>query len=384
MTDRDAIYFDDVFADLAFLHTLTLHGFGGSEIGEAYLAAAKVDTKDPGTWAAAWREQGERAEKLAREADAQGHHVTARMAYLRAVTYYRNATMAISVTDPQYRQLIEHYRELFRRFGELSDPPIEYVEIPYGDDRLPAYFVPPNHQDTAKPTVVIGDNISEELYYWIAPAAIARGYNALLVDIPGIGLNAFRGLRFEPHTENSVSTAIDYLLTRSDVDNDRIAVYGGGEPGGYIMSRAAAHDSRIAACILDPLVANVDAINTLLARPDVGATNRPVGHGRSIGEIFAELAQLQYSPTGEGLIPSTSSDSELLTCPLLCLNIESDPEELKQAARARVAASPSSRSRQHTATREDGTLGYRHLDNFGLKHRLMFDWFDDVLGVSHV
>jgi len=31
---RQSFYFKDSFTDLAFLHTLTLHGFKGSEIGE--------------------------------------------------------------------------------------------------------------------------------------------------------------------------------------------------------------------------------------------------------------------------------------------------------------------------------------------------------------
>ncbi len=33
----------------------------------------------------------------------------------------------------------------------------------------------------------------------------------------------------------------------------------------------------------------------------------------------------------------------------------------------------------HTFTPEDGCL-YRQLDNFGLKHHVMFDWLDEVLG----
>jgi len=32
----------------------------------------------------------------------------------------------------------------------------------------------------------------------------------------------------------------------------------------------------------------------------------------------------------------------------------------------------------HAFTPEDGS-SYRQIDNFGLKHRTMFDWLDDVL-----
>jgi hypothetical protein len=33
----------------------------------------------------------------------------------------------------------------------------------------------------------------------------------------------------------------------------------------------------------------------------------------------------------------------------------------------------------HVFTPEDGCF-YRQLDNFGLKHRVMFDWLDEVFG----
>ncbi len=33
----------------------------------------------------------------------------------------------------------------------------------------------------------------------------------------------------------------------------------------------------------------------------------------------------------------------------------------------------------HMFTPEDGCF-YRQLDNFGLKHRVMFDWLDEVFG----
>jgi hypothetical protein len=44
---------------------------------------------------------------------------------------------------------------------------------------------------------------------------------------------------------------------------------------------------------------------------------------------------------------------------------------------------PSRRHRIRPAgifTPDDGTVLYRQLDNFSLKHRVMFDWLDEVLG----
>jgi len=61
-----------------------------------------------------------------------------------------------------------------------------------------------------------------------------------------------------------VKAVVDYLCARSDVDPLRIAVYGGGEGGGYIMTRAVAHEHRIAACIADPLVSDMESIAPLI------------------------------------------------------------------------------------------------------------------------
>ena len=40
--EKESLYFKDPFTDMAFLHTLALHGFKGSEIGECYSAAAQI------------------------------------------------------------------------------------------------------------------------------------------------------------------------------------------------------------------------------------------------------------------------------------------------------------------------------------------------------
>lgn len=49
------------------------------------------------------------------------------------------------------------------------------------------------------------------------------------------------------------------------------------------------------------------------------------------------------------------------------------------AAAATVKAAPNPASRHHVFRPDDGTLLYRQLDNFSLKHRVMFDWLDEVL-----
>lgn len=373
--ERKAFYFKEPFMDLMFIHTLMLQGFKGSEIGECYSAAAQVREGNVESYKAAWTGLAEQVEKAARDAEAKGHLVTARQAYLRAVAYYRNASMAFRSTEPGFRATIEKYRSLFCKFAALSDPAIEVVEIPYEGKTLPGYFMRPNADGQKRPTIVCGDNVSEELYYWIGPPAVERGYNALLVDLPGIGLNPLNGICCRPDTEVPVRAVIDYLCSRSDVDASRIAVYGGGEPGGYIMTRAATGDKRIAACIVDPLVSDMGPIV-----PMVKSHTMHVSSGEdTVSSIYSEILPfwgITDDPAQAENLQKMKADTKLITCHTLCLNDAMDYPELQR--QVKDAAATMLKPTLHVFTSADRTSIYRELDNFGLKHGVMFDWLDDV------
>ncbi|MGV0772914.1 alpha/beta hydrolase family protein [Mycobacterium syngnathidarum] len=376
---RDNIYFTDPFMDLAFLHTLTLHGFGGAELGECYQAAAQIADGDPESWHIAWEALARRTEAAAVRAEQRGNRITARKAYLRAVTYDRNAVVAVRPADPRYRQGLLRCRELFGRFCELSDVPIERVEIPYQGRSLPGYLLRPADDGSPRPTIVIGDNVSEELYYWVGPPAMERGYNALLVDLPGIGLNHLDGVEFRPDTEVPVAAVIDYLESRTEVDITRIAVYGGGEPGGYIMTRAASREPRIAACVVDPLV--YDLSPTIVHFEDaVLSATRPQDATASLGAILAESGQalIAVGMRDPSVIEQMTCEPSQIACPLLCLSDPRDSEILVAQARHATSAATHPANTTRMFTVEEGTRGYRQLDNFALKHAAMFDWLDTV------
>jgi len=93
---------------------------------------------------------------------------------------------------------------------------------------------------------IIGDNASEELYYWVGPPALERGYNALLVDLQVL-FDSFNGLAFRYDTEVPVGAVIDYLCARSE-SMPRGSRPMGRRGGGYMMT-AVAHEHRIAACV---------------------------------------------------------------------------------------------------------------------------------------
>ena len=374
------LYFQDPFTDFAFLVTLSKQAFKGAEIGECYSAAAQIREGDVLSWREAWSTLAEKVEALARSAEAKGHRVSARQSYVRAVTYRRNVLMGgFRASDPGYRATFEKSRVLFMRFAALSEPPIEFVEIPHAGTVLPGYFLRPDASGKKRPTVIIGDNASEELYYWIGPPALERGYNALLVDLPGVGLNSFNGLPFRFDSEVPVKAVIDYLCARRDVDASRIAAYGGGEGGGYIMTRAAAYEHRIAACVVDPLVYDMEPIAPLIFKHVLPGSD---SGKETLGSNAGSVIRLIWGLTDREAIRKMKVDVRGTTCPTLALNDSHDYPELLLQARHAAAAIANKDTVVRVFTPEDGS-NYRQVDNFGLKHRTMFDWLDDVLNAGH-
>jgi pimeloyl-ACP methyl ester carboxylesterase len=91
----------------------------------------------------------------------------------------------------------------------------------------------------------------EEMYFSGGIAALKRGYAILMLDGPGQG-GAFieQGLVFRPDWEAVVTPEVDFLLTRPEIDPERIALLGRSW-GGYLAPRAATGEHRIAALIAD-------------------------------------------------------------------------------------------------------------------------------------
>jgi hypothetical protein len=91
-----------------------------------------------------------------------------------------------------------------------------------------------------------------------------------------------------------------------------------------------------------------------------------------------QTARFYGGEPGRGY-PRMVAEPQRIRCPLLCLNDPSDDEELRRQAAAAVEAAPNPASRHRVFAPEGGTVLYRQIDNFSLKHRVMFDWLDEVL-----
>ncbi|GAB0105468.1 alpha/beta fold hydrolase [Nocardia sp. JMUB6875] len=259
--------FDDESFSFETLRTACFANYGGADLGEILVTARAIADGDEASWHREWKATAARVEVAGRQALAAGHRVSAREALLRASNYYRNSEFYLRddpFNDADVKDASQRARITFADAAALMDRPVEAVAIPYEGTTLPGYLFLVDDSGTPRPTVIFTsgfDSIVEEAYFALAAAALSRGYNCLAYDGPGQGA-ALREQRlfFRPDWENVITPVVDYALTRTEIDGDRIALYG-YSLGGLLVPRAAAFEHRIAAVVADGGLYDYGAFN---------------------------------------------------------------------------------------------------------------------------
>jgi dienelactone hydrolase len=228
---------------------------GGAMVAECFLVAGRIAPDD---YADSWHREWMRIADLSREradaAFARGHVSTAQSNWLRAINYYQASIFALDAGEKR-RVALAAMRACARRYIAHLAPAGEVVEIPWLEGHtLEGYFLPAASGSGRAPVIMcIGDpgHRKEEYLFKVARHARERGVSLLAVDLLGSGTDIeFDEVIGHPGLETSVSSVMDYLTTRDDVDERRIAVLGDGA-GSSFVARGVAHDSRFAAVVCD-------------------------------------------------------------------------------------------------------------------------------------
>ncbi|MGC4192636.1 MAG: prolyl oligopeptidase family serine peptidase, partial [Thermomicrobiales bacterium] len=382
-----------------------------ADIGEVFATTSQIEDGDYQGWLNAWKAIGDRVAAIADTSAKGGHAASAREAYLRASNYYAQACfVAEGTNDPaQGPALFELHRNAWDNFVSRLDVPAEQVTIPYEDTTLPGYAFRVDNTGDKRPWVIFNngsDGSMTDMWAEGIGAALRRGYNALAFDGPGQNAALFRQhLYFRPDWEKVITPVVNYLLTRSDVDADRIAIFGVSQ-GGYWVPRALAFEHRIAAAIVDPGVMSVLAAWTEQIPPDalkelfsaqgeeLEEVKRDFDRGVAQGEV--EDPDLKFTirfrllPFGtdsfaEGLLKARAyvlDDATVaqIACPVIVSNPEGETFYHDQQ-QAFYDALTSDKTLVHFTAAEGADLHCEPKAN-GLRAQRFFDWLDDTFSYN--
>jgi pimeloyl-ACP methyl ester carboxylesterase len=395
------IRFKDPVFDGQLLRALSHVYYGGADVGECISTAARIREGDATSWHDEWSATAHRLSSSAEKSFQQGRSQSAREAWLRASNYFRTAYIFLMgpPLDPRVTHAFDLQAETFRTAAALFSPPVEQIEIPYEGSTLPGYFYRANADGRPSRTIILTggyDSTAEELYFFNAAAAIRRGYNCIAFDGPGQGAALIKqSLYFRPDWENVVRPVVDYLVARTDVDADRIALMGLSF-GGYLAPRGASGEPRLAALIADPGQYSLfeAARNRVPGFLRAGLTGQSPFAAAILRRIFASM--LRHPTRGwalrRGMLVHNVStpfdyfkmtrDYSLeglagkITCPSLICTAENDDI----AAYAKVLFDALTCEKQFmTFTNAEGAGEHCEDGNRSLFHQRAFDWLDDVL-----
>jgi dienelactone hydrolase len=283
--------------------------------------------------------------------------------------------------DP--RRLIAYKRGIatYAKGLKLRREPVEFVSVPYGPHRLPAYFMKAPVPGRAPCMVHFdGFDVTKEIIYGaVAEEFRRRGMSLLIVDHPGVG-EALRlqHLTSGPDTEKPAAASVDYLLTRPDVDPDRIGIVA-LSLGGYYAPRAAAFEKRFKCAVAWGAIFDFGV--AFEAR--VGGTNEPsvpgyVEHAqwvlgtKSLDETRTVVKQMTLEPI-----------ADKITCPLLIVHGENDRQIPLWHAEKIYAAAVNSPDRELKIFQlADGGAEHCGADNGSLIVDYIADWTAEKLGGS--
>jgi dienelactone hydrolase len=237
-----------------FLRLLGAAQEGGSTVSECFLTASRIDPKDHESWYREWNRTADANHERGNTALSRGNFLTAQSNWLRALGYYNAAVFDLDFTDKRLQAGRASMRTCARRYLEHRTPAGEVVEIPWlSSYPLEGYFLPAPAASAQSPVVIcIGEpgHRKEEYLYKTARHARDRGMSLLAVDLLGPDNGAqFENVVGRSDLEMAVSYIMDYLTTRDDVDERRIAILGDGS--GSFVARGVALDHRFAAAVCD-------------------------------------------------------------------------------------------------------------------------------------
>lgn len=395
------VFFERDDIDFTFQWLLSFMYCGGVAQGELFKLARTIDPNDISSWRREFEKEAIKVETRGAESLRKGHRKSAGDAFMRAHSYYRAAFYGAFPHEADFARLYGKSADCFRRALEAQADCIahEWVHLDYKGYRFPGCFLKAAHDRAPKPTILFhngGETHKEDTYFLGGLEAISRGYNALLIDLPWDVCVRFHepeatAANFPREELYAVyRAATDFLLSRDDVDPERLVVSGMSYGGAKTMAHIACDDRFAAAVPNSPVISMADFIErgmpsflhgdaetaaAMIARMPYTAQALFAGsawsHGfDSITEWHAAArAALDVDPAG-------------IRIPILSMYSEAEHPEMQRQAIETHARAPNPKNAIFFGTEEDGADLHCQINNLPLSYQVMFDWLDEVLNCN--
>ncbi|MFM0304240.1 prolyl oligopeptidase family serine peptidase [Paraburkholderia sediminicola] len=213
-------------------------------------ASRQPDAEGATAFRESWVSMGDKLAALAADDEINGRLISAGDKLQRTAMYYITAERMLGHGDPMRAELFAKFQSAFKRGLKFSRASCERVKIPYENAHIAGLYVRAEGKQDRAPLLVQvnGLDSTKEMMYFVGLSRLLakRGVSSLLIDQPGTG-EALRlhDMKARYDSEAWATKVFDWLLTREDVDGDRIGLQG-VSLGGYYCPRAVAFEPRFA------------------------------------------------------------------------------------------------------------------------------------------
>ena len=306
-----------------------LNPLDGIRAVDAERISRALTSLDRDEWARAWSKFGFEYERQADALEKSGDHKTqCRELYELAFHYFRVGRYPCAGSEGQAQAYRDSVR-VFRKAARYFDPPLEIIEIPFGDSKLTGYLQIP--AGVHKPPVVMHwggvDGWKEDRQR--AHARLNRaGIAGFAIDMPGTGESPV--LFTAAVATRTFSALIDYLLKRRDIDATRLGVWGGSYGGYWAAKLAYVEVKRLKAAVFHG--SNVhygfqeDWLRPALTEKASAAIFGPLGLFQARSKAMGVTSLEEFLRVAPALSLKQQGLLDQPSAPLLCVNGKLDDQ----------------------------------------------------------
>ena len=394
---QSTIRFKNKDMDFMFNWVIGIGQILGLSAAQAFHAVEGIKDGDPTGWREGFKTQGNFQIEEAKKAKERKQHLIAGQSYIGAAYAYRAALQYTDPTKPPFKKDVKTMETAFIQGVEMMNIPLKAIEVPFEEIKLPGYYL--EHDDKNRPTLIMvggGDTFREDLFYFAGYPGWKRGYNVLMVDLPGQGTVPELGYHFRTDMNKPISVLIDWLENNAKRKPEKIAIYG-VSGGGFFTAQGVTNDSRIDAWIASTPITDIvqvfkkefghalKAPNWLINTLTKIAENLNEGTNINLKKYAWQFGTSDFKKAIERVFAEAKPiNIQKIKCPSLLLMGESEAEELK---RQTVDLYEQLKERGENVTlrefiKAEGGDDHCQLNNLRLCHLVVFDWLDEVFEYS--